>query len=325
MKRGSIITWEQVRVAGVVLVALLVLVFGGYRLAKAANLLTDRYRLVAFVADANGLKPGGAVTVAGQLSGTVESIEFLPVDGDTTRNLRIVVSVDERVREQIRTDSRAKLRTQGLLGDKVFDISPGTIRTAPLRPNDTLVVAPGLDYDEIVATASGAVGDVVALTGDLRGITGGIVDGKGTVGQLVTNRELYDQLNGTLRETQTLIRRLESSRGTFGRFIDDPTLYQNLTRATAALDSLASSVSRSEGTVGKLLRDDSLYVRLVGITAGADSLVRMLSGGNGLVPKLISDQQMYEQLNKTITDLNAILADIRQNPQKYTKGLIKVF
>jgi phospholipid/cholesterol/gamma-HCH transport system substrate-binding protein len=325
MKRGSIITWEQVRVAAVALVAFLILLFGGYRLGKAANLFSDRYELVAFVANANGLKPGGAVTVAGQLAGTVEAIEFLPVDGDTTRNLRIVVTVNEQIKDQIRTDSRAKLRTQGLLGDKVFDISPGTLRAAVLRPGDTLVVTPGLEYDEIVATASGAVGDVVALTGDLRGITGGIVEGKGTVGQLVTNRQLYDQLNGTLGETQSLLRRMQSSRGTLGRFIDDPTLYQNLTRATASLDSLASSVSRSEGTVGKLLRDDSLYVRLVGITAGADSLMKLLSGGNGIVPKLISDQQMYDQLNKTLTDLNAILEDVRKNPGKYTKGLIKVF
>ena len=325
MKRGSIITWEQVRVAAVALVAFLILLFGGYRLGKAAHLFSDRYELVAFVANANGLKPGGAVTVAGQLAGTVEAIEFLPVDGDTTRNLRIVVTVDEQLKEQIRADSRAKLRTQGLLGDKVFEISPGTLRAAVLDAGDTLVVSPGLDYDEIVATASGAVGDVVALTGDLRGITGGIVEGKGTVGQLVTNRQLYDQLNGTLGETQSLLRRMQSSRGTLGRFIDDPTLYQNLTRATASLDSLASSVARSEGTVGKLLRDDSLYVRLVGITSGADSLMKLLSGGNGIVPKLINDQQMYEQLNKTITDLNAILEDVRRNPGKYTKGLIKVF
>jgi phospholipid/cholesterol/gamma-HCH transport system substrate-binding protein len=325
MKRGSIITWEQVRVAGVVLVAVLILLFGGYRLAKAANLLADRYHLVAFVANANGLKPGGAVTVAGQLAGSVESIEFLPVDGDTTRNLRIVVSVDERLREQIRTDSRAKLRTQGLLGDKVFDISPGTVRASPLRDNDTLVVAPGLDYDEIVATASGAVGDVVALTGDLRGITGGIVDGKGTVGQLVTNRQLYDQLNGTLGETQALLRRLQSSRGTLGRFIDDPTLYQNITRATASLDSLVTSVSRSEGTVGKLLRDDSLYTRLVGVASGADSLVKLMTRGNGIAARLLTDQAAYDNLNSTLTQLNAILEDVRKNPGKYTKGLIKVF
>jgi phospholipid/cholesterol/gamma-HCH transport system substrate-binding protein len=325
MRRGSIITWEQVRVLAVVLVAVAILGFGGYHLGKAAHLFSDRYSLVALVPNAQGLRVGGSVTVAGLLAGSVKEIEFLPVDGDTTRNLRITVEVDERMREQIRSDSRARMRTQGLLGDKVFDISPGTLRTAVLRPGDTLTVAPGVDYDEIVATASGAVDDLVGLTGDLRGITGGIVKGEGTVGQLVTNRTLYDQLTGTLVQTQTMLRRLQNPNGTFGRMVEDPALYQNLVGATASLDSLVGSISKSEGTIGKLLRDDSLYVRLVGVTAGADSLVRLLSGGNGLVPRLVNDQQLYEQVNKTITDLNAILEDVRRNPQKYTRGLIKLF
>jgi phospholipid/cholesterol/gamma-HCH transport system substrate-binding protein len=79
------------------------------------------------------------------------------------------------------------------------------------------------------------------------------------------------------------------------------------------------------GTLGKLLSDDSLYTHLVGITSGADSLVKQLTRGNGFAAKMLADQQLYEQLTKTITDLNAILADVRQNPRKYTRGMIKVF
>jgi hypothetical protein len=40
---------------------------------------------------------------------------------------------------------------------------------------------------------------------------------------------------------------------------------------------------------------------------------------------MLNDEQLYEQLTKTITDLNAILADVRKNPKKYTKGLISIF
>jgi phospholipid/cholesterol/gamma-HCH transport system substrate-binding protein len=53
--------------------------------------------------------------------------------------------------------------------------------------------------------------------------------------------------------------------------------------------------------------------------------VRQLNHGDGFAAKMLKDQQLYEQLTKTITDLNAILADVRQNPRKYTKGMIKVF
>jgi phospholipid/cholesterol/gamma-HCH transport system substrate-binding protein len=314
-----------VRVVAVVLVALLMLVFGGYKLAKAANLLGKKYQLVAFVPNANGIRVGGAVTVAGQLAGSVSRIDFLPVDNDTTRNLRLMIEIDERVREQVRGDSRARLRTQGLLGDRVFDISPGTPRTSALRAGDTVVVAPTLEYDQILAQASGAVGDVVGLTHDLRGITGGITRGEGTVGQLVTNRGLYDELTRTLERTNTMLAGMQNPNGTVGRLMNDPALYNNLTRTTASLDSLLGQVARSEGTVGKLLRDDSLYTRLVGVASGADSLVKLMTRGNGIAARLLTDQAAYDNLNSTLTQLNAILEDVRKNPGKYTKGLIKVF
>jgi len=325
MKRGSIITWEQVRVAAVVLVALLIIGIGGYKLAEAANLLGRKYELVAYVPSANGIKVGGAVTVAGQLAGAVKRIDFLPVDRDTTRNLRLVIELDDDLRQQVRGDSRARLRTQGLLGDRVFDISPGTPQTSPLRPGDTVVVMPTLEYDQIIAQASGAVGDVVGLTHDLRGITGGITRGEGTVGQLVTNRGLYDELTRTLDRTNRMLAGMQNPNGTVGRLMNDPTLYNNLTRTTASLDSLLGQVARSEGTVGKLLRDDTLYTRLVGVASGADSLVKLMTHGNGIAARLLTDQAAYDNLNTTLARLNAILEDVRKNPGKYTKGLIKVF
>src|SRR5437868_6405121 len=277
MKRGTFLTIEHLRVAGVVLFALAVLFFGGYKLAKAANLLGKKYQLVAFVPSANGIRVGGAVTVAGQLVGSVTSIDFLPVDNDTTRNLRIVVQVDERVKQQVRADSRARLRTQGLLGDRVFDISPGTARASVLGAGDTIVVSPTVEYEQIIQQASGAVGDVVGLTHDLRGLTGGLVKGEGTLGQLVTNRTLYDQLFATLERTNALLLRMQNPNGTIGRMMTDPALYNSLTRTTASLDTLVGQVTRSEGSVGKLLHDDSLYVRLVGIAANADSVVTLMT------------------------------------------------
>jgi phospholipid/cholesterol/gamma-HCH transport system substrate-binding protein len=325
MRRSSFLTVEQLRVGAVVLVTLAILLYGGYRLGQQAHLFSRRYELVAFVPNASGLRQGGSVTVAGQLVGTVREVSFLPVDSDTTRNLRLVLDVEEDVADQIRADSKARLRTQGLLGDKVFDISPGTQRYARLRAGDTIPIAPSLDYDQIVQQASGAVGDVVGLTRDLRQVSGGIARGEGTVGQLVTNRALYDELTQTLDQTNRLIARMQNPNGTVGRLLDDPQLYRNLVRVTASVDSLTTAVSRSQGTVGKLLTDDSLYVKLVGVASGADSLTKMLTRGNGLAARLLTDQESYDRLNKTLGELNEILVDVRRNPGRYTKGIVKVF
>lgn len=325
MKRSTFITWDQLKVGLMILVALGLIAVAVLKLGQTTGLFAKRYNLIAFLPSAGGLVEGGGVTVAGQQAGVIESIEFLPVDADTSRNLRIVISVEEKLRAQVRGDSKAKIRTLGLLGDKVFDIAPGTPKFPVLRDNATIEIAPSADYEAILTQASGAVTDVVVLTRDLRKITSGVARGEGTVGQLLTNRELYDQFNTTLSRASTLMARLQNPNGTFGRLIDDPALYRNMNRMLASLDTLLVSVNSADGTLGKLMRDDSLYTALVSTVTGADQMVRAMSQGEGTAARLINDPQLYDQLVKTVTDLNAILADVRRDPGRYTKGMIKVF
>ena len=324
MKRSPKITWDQLRVAGIIVVALGILALAAIQLGKAANIFAPRYELVVFMPSANGLREGGSVTLAGQLVGTVKKIEFLPVDLDTTRNLRIIASVDRRLREQIRRDSKAQLRTMGLLGDKVLDISPGTPRFTVLADGDTLAVAHSVDLDAVLAKAATAVDTVVRLTADLRKITGGLTQGQGTVGQLLTNRRMYDELTSAMARANGLFASLQNPNGTFGRMLNDPALYVRMTSAISSLDSVLVAVNSNQGTMGRLLRDTTLYTNLVGISQGADSLMSMLSNPDGFMGQMLTDQTLYDQLNKLVTDLSAVLADVRRDPRRYTKGAICV-
>jgi len=155
MRRSSFITWDQLKVGVLILVALVILAFAIIKLGQAGNLFGKRYKLVAFIGNASGLRIGGPVTVAGQLSGSIKDIKFLPPDADTNRNLKLIVEVDRDVTEQVRRDSRGKIRTQGVLGDKVFDISPGTPPNRVLHEGDTVAVDPS------VATAHSGHGIVM--------------------------------------------------------------------------------------------------------------------------------------------------------------------
>src|SRR3954465_6681243 len=119
MRRSSFITWDQLKVGVVILVALIILAFAAIRIGQAGNLFGKRYQLVSFIGNASGLRIGGPVSVAGQLAGTIKDIQFLPPDQDTTRNLRLLLEIDRSVRNQVRADSRAKIATMGLLGDKL--------------------------------------------------------------------------------------------------------------------------------------------------------------------------------------------------------------
>jgi phospholipid/cholesterol/gamma-HCH transport system substrate-binding protein len=324
MKRSSYITWDQLKVGVLILIALTILAAAILKLGQAGNLFGKRYRLVAFVPTATGLRVGGQVTVAGQVAGAVKDIKFLPPDADTTRNLKLTMEVDRDLSEQIRQDSRAKIQTSGLLGDKLVDISVGTPKYRTLHEGDTITVVPSLDYDVVMQQASGAITEVVRLTRDLSGVTGRINRGEGTLGQLVTNRQLYDQLNSTLARTSALMARMENPRGTIGRLLDDPALYNSLTRTIASADGVLAQINSGNGSIGKLLRDDTLYIHLNSVVARADSLVGLMAGGNGTVQKLFTDQQLYDQLVKTVTELNNVLIEVRRDPRRYTPGMIQV-
>src|SRR5881275_1611770 len=128
MRRSSFITWDQLKVGVLILIALIIVAISIVKLGQAGNLFGRRYRLTSFVGNASGLRVGGPVTVAGQLAGSIKDIKFLPPDTDTTRNLKLIVEVNYDLRDQVRQDSRAKVKTLGLLGDKVYDISVGTPR-----------------------------------------------------------------------------------------------------------------------------------------------------------------------------------------------------
>ncbi|HEV8236456.1 MAG TPA: hypothetical protein VGP84_17715, partial [Gemmatimonadaceae bacterium] len=66
MKRSSFISWEQLKVGALIAAALAVLAVAIYRLGQAANLFSRRYELIAYLPNANGLRAGGVVYVAGQ-------------------------------------------------------------------------------------------------------------------------------------------------------------------------------------------------------------------------------------------------------------------
>ncbi|HET7586078.1 MAG TPA: MlaD family protein [Gemmatimonadaceae bacterium] len=325
MRRSKAITWDQLKVGLLILIAAAVLAVAVFKLGQTANLFAGRYHLYVLLPNAEGVREGGSVTLAGQLAGRVDRIEFLPPDGDSTRNLRLRLAIDRSVQSQVRENSRARLRTQGLLGDRLVDITPGTPAAPVLPENDTIASAPGADYEEVLTQVATVVHQLSTLTADLRGVTQGLLNGEGSAGQFLTNRTMYDALESSLRRTDVLLTRIERGEGTLGRMLVDTTVYARLASTTSALDTIVRRIADRRGTLGKLIADDTLYTRLAGISTSADSLLKMVAAGQGTLGRLIGDQALYDELTRTIADLNAILQDIQRNPRKYTRGMVKLF
>jgi phospholipid/cholesterol/gamma-HCH transport system substrate-binding protein len=324
------VEWRQARVAGLIVISTLLLIYGIYRVGKVFDVFASRYELVTLAPSALGLREGAPVTLAGQRIGQVERIEFIPVSRKSGgNNLRIVIAVADGVQDQIRADSRAFLRTQGLLGDKFVDIEPGSSGARILQPGDTLTAGESLDIDQFLTLAAGALDQATGIVANLEDLTGGIARGEGTMGQLLRDDQLYANLNSATAEMRTVLMQINRADGTFGRLIRDPALYQQLHGAVARVDSLGSMILYGDGSLNQLLRSDTLYRRMLGTLTTADSAVTDLAGfvsrfttGEGTIQRLMADPELYDQLLRAIVDMQTLINDIRLDPSKYKPNIM---
>ena len=312
-------TWEQVRVGLLVLVALGVLSTAVFLVGDTGNVFGERYRLITLVRSAAGLVPGAAVQLAGQTVGQVDDIIFIPPDQRpaTGEAVAIWLAINVEVKDQIRADSRAQVRTQGLLGDRLIDIRPGNSDARILEPGDTVTSAAALDYDALLAEGAEAVGDLTEVAQNLAGLTGGLLEGRGTLGQLVVDEALYDRLVALAESLDTLVAAAAAPSGNLMRMLSDDTLYVAVRSAVTSLDTLTRSVVDGEGTLGQLVRSDSLYRELTGTVSRADSLLAGLLAGQGSVGRLLDNEQLYEELLRTLVELNGMLEDVRRDPARF--------
>lgn len=326
MRRSAAVTWDQVRVGALVLVGLVILGGAVFLIGKTGHVFGQRYDLVTLMSSATGLAPGAAVQLAGQPVGQVDRIELIPPEKRPASGAAVAIwlAVNRDVQPQIRTDSKAHVKTQGLLGDRLIDIDPGTASAEVLAPGDTLPSAEPLDYQEILEDASGAVGSLTRLTASLDTLTRQMLSGEGTMGQLIVDRTLYDRMVGLSGSLDTLLRAATSRKSFLGKMLRDDRLYDELTSALSGLDSLTSGMAAGRGTLGRLFVSDSLYDALQGTAEATDSLLARLQSGEGSAGKLLTDQRLYEELLKTVVQLNATLEELRQNPKKYVPP-VKVF
>ncbi|MDH3734957.1 MAG: MlaD family protein [Gemmatimonadota bacterium] len=326
MRRARTVTWDQVRVGLVLIVALTILGVGIFFIGNVGDQFATRYRLITLMESAAGIVVGAPVQVAGQNVGQVVAVEFIRPEQRPPSGEAVAVSlgVNTDVQDQIRADSRARVRTQGLLGDRLIDIEPGASDQPILADGDTLAAAPAISYEELLGQAADAIESLTTLSDDLTSTLGRVAEGEGSLGQLLVDDGLYTGMMALNENLNAVLGPVAAGEGAFGQLLRDDELYERLLSTTGSLDSVTALVLAGDGTLGQLVTSDSLYRALTASAIRADDLLASIERGDGSIGRLVTDEALYEELLKTIVDLNAFLQDVRANPKKFMP-VVKVF
>ena len=330
---------RELRVGLLVIVSILVLIFLILNASGDISPFSKKLHVKARFANADGLRPGSEVRLAGVRIGKIDEVRLLPpsdkpTDPKVEARLAIDSEIDGRpATDLIRTDSTAQLGSPGLLGtDKLINIIPGTSVAPPVPENFELRSASATDFGALTESGNDLMQQLNRLSGEFTGIAERINRGEGTLGRFVNDEAFYNNLNAAIRDTQSLIRQIESGQGSAGRFVNDPALYNNLNAVSQQLQSIASDLRQGRGTAGKLLTDEAIYndarAAIARVNTTAERLDNVISGvqrGEGTVGKLFTDDQLYSNVNQLSAESVKLIYDFRQNPKKYLTIKFELF
>ncbi len=277
----------------------------------------EQYNYVAFFESAVGMNAGDPVRIAGVEVGKITTI------GIEDGKVRVDFYVDETA--VIRRDSTARIRQTNLLGGTFLGLDFGSPQSVVLPPGSTVATQETTNFDELITNLDhnqdrvlGPLGD---LLNDYRQFLASSIErldkvvtkldtGQGTLGRLVNDPQLYDEILSMSGRLNTLLRRVEEGEGTLGRLLSDPELYENLSRTVADIQSVAEQLSQGKGTLGKLLADDRLYEDATITLAELREITEKVNAGQGALGKLVNDDVLYEDLRAGLARINSIAAKI---------------
>lgn len=355
------VRWSQLKIGVIVLVASVILVTLLFLMTSSSGLgiLSKKLTVTTYFENAAGLKEGGAVNLEGVTIGSVKSVT---VTADPARKLtpvKVVMKIDDKYQKQLHVDSKAALTTVGVLGDTVVDINSQTATGPELKDGDELHTLETPTISDVVKASQGTIEQLNVILAKMNNIVDNLETGKGSIGQLINNPDLYNKANATVDELHTLEVGLNNGRGSIGKLMTDDTMYNRLNLAAGKLDDIATSLQSGKGTAGKLLTDETLYNNLnqtltrtnsllndVQNGKGAagmlindpafaqklrdtidqtDLLIAGVAQGKGTLGKLATDDQAYTNLNKLLTSATLLTDTIRQDPKKYLTIHLKIF
>jgi len=322
--RGKV-RWSQLKIGIVAASAFIILFILVFLLTSSKNPFSRYEQLRTYMDNAAGLPDGTEVRLNGILIGFLETPRLTE-----SRDPKRAVEFDMRVKPdflpQIPEDSTVAIAASTLLGGKVIDITKGVSKVA-VKPGAELRSAQVEDIPQLMGEMKVVLDSLNTIAARVDGLLAGIEQGKGNIGKLLKDQELYDRLNGIAAEGQKLLTDVRTANGTLGKLIYDDTLYRDLDAPLKRVDSMIAGLQGGQGTAGKLLKDPALYDEARQSLTQIHALLNELNAGKGTAGKLMKDEELYHRMdelvakfNVTVDKINAGQGSLGQfvvNPQLY--------
>jgi len=263
--------------------------------------------------------------------------------------VRVDLTIGRQFSDRIRKNSVARIETQGLLGDRIVEITVGDASAPPVAPGEVIASRDPADFGRVISAGAETARNVAALADALRETADQINKSKmiedaaltvNKLGRVVDQVEhgrgwahtlLYEEpialrrVNDLIATTQTLIERVEKGQGAAGVLVS-PEGTASAKRFVAAMDRLSAMVEQPEREPGLLpgLLFDPKYKSVLDDLRVVSHNLRLISdrvaGGQGTLGSLVADSGDQGSLSLTMQDLRAAVANLKSISEKINEG-----
>jgi len=213
-----------------VVVGLILFVFTIYFVGKQQNMFGDTFHIKSRFKTVSGLKVGNNVRFSGINVGTVSEIELI-----TDSTVVVDLVIEKEVQKYIKTDAMASIGSDGLMGDKVMTISPGSSSNKIIKDNAFIASKSAVEMEDLMKSVKKSVDNAGLITAQLAQFTYTMNHGNGTLSKLMNDKEFANSLKNTLA---------------------------NLEVSTKEFSTFTTSMNNGKGVLSKLVNDKSLGIKL---------------------------------------------------------------
>ncbi|MBI2686896.1 MAG: MCE family protein [Acidobacteria bacterium] len=361
MPSAAKVSWAQLRVGILAAAALSILAVLIFLLTGNKSLFAREVTIYTFLDDSAAITEGSAVRLSGIAIGKIGAVK-LSGENKPNRRIKLDLVIDQDKLVRIPVDSEAAIGAENLLGTKYINIKMGK-STTPIAPGGELrsldtrefqdlvnAAYPSLEslrqiverVNNIVAaveTGKGSIGKLlvddelyqrlVATVAEVQKIANSIGNGKGTVGKLLYDEAMYEDIRGTIKRVDATIADLQtdlsSGKGSVSKLLKDPALHDEVKGAIADIRKTIDEINKGQGTAGKLIKSDELHANLNKLLLNLDKTVDKINTGQGTMGQLMVNPALYDSMNGSMKEMNQFMRDFRSNPKKFLTIQLKLF
>lgn len=180
------------------------LIFGVaiFLIGKQKQLFDSVFKLSTRFHNVSGLQVGNNVRFSGINVGTVESITIV---NDSTVRVNMIIKND--VQSFIKTDCEVMVGSEGVIGDKVLNITQGSDSTKSVKGGQFLMAIEPVETEAIIRSLQVTATNAEIISGQLAAVMLRINHGNGTLGRLIRDTTISENIS------QTIINLKKSTKG----------------------------------------------------------------------------------------------------------------